>query len=220
MFDHLAQHPIIPVIAVERLQDAVPLARALVEGGLSSLEITLRTSDALAAIEAICTEVPQATVGAGTLLTAAMLESAERAGASYFVSPGATESLLAAASGRLFLPGVSSPSDMMRAADAGFFVQKFFPAQALGGADFLRSISAPLPLLRFCATGGVNDKNLAQYFAAPNVIAVGGSWMGPASLVQAGRWQDITDLARRATAMSAALGFGPNGSTEKSKDSQ
>lgn len=194
----LARQKIIPVMTLDRVEDAVPLAAALSSGGLNVLEVTFRTEAAAAAIQSICDQVPAVTVGAGTVTSLATLQAAEAAGATFFVSPGATDALLAAADPTSFLPGVATLSEMMRAFDAGFRIQKFFPAEALGGTRFLKSVSAPLPQLQFCATGGIHEGNLADYLALPSVLAIGGSWMVPAGLIRAGDWNEITRLARRA----------------------
>ncbi|MDC0464258.1 bifunctional 4-hydroxy-2-oxoglutarate aldolase/2-dehydro-3-deoxy-phosphogluconate aldolase [Pseudomonadales bacterium] len=198
-----ARQKIIPVITLDRVEDAVPLACALSSGGLDVLEVTFRTEAAAAAIQVIRDQVPAVTVGAGTVTTPAILQAAETAGATFFVSPGATDALLSAANPRTFLPGVATLSEMMRAFDAGFQIQKFFPAEALGGTNFLRSVSAPLPQLQFCATGGIHAGNLADYLALPSVLAIGGSWMVPAGLIRAGDWDEITRLAQSACSLAA-----------------
>ena len=200
---------IIPVITLDRVEDAVPLAEALSNGGLDVLEVTFRTEAAAAAIQAIRDQVPSVTVGAGTVTSPKILQAAETAGATFFVSPGATDGLLAAADPKSFLPGVATLSEMMRAFDAGFRVQKFFPAEALGGTRFLNSVSAPLPQLQFCATGGIHAGNLAAYLALPSVLAIGGSWMVPAGYIRAGKWDDITRLAKTACSLAvSAIGPG------------
>ena len=198
----LTHQKIVPVITLDRVEDAVPLAEALSNGGLKVLEVTFRTDAAAAAIQVIRDQVPAVTVGAGTVLTPTVLRAAEAAGATFFVSPGATDALLSAADPRSFLPGVASLSEMMRALDAGFLIQKFFPAEALGGTNFLKSVSAPLPQLQFCATGGIHEGNLADYLALPSVLAIGGSWMVPADLIRLGGWDEITRLARRACSLA------------------
>jgi 2-dehydro-3-deoxyphosphogluconate aldolase/(4S)-4-hydroxy-2-oxoglutarate aldolase len=203
MLEALLKHQkIVPVITLDRVEDAVPLAEALSSGGLNVLEVTFRTDAAAGAIQSIRDQVPAVTVGAGTVLTPTVLRAAETAGATFFVSPGATDALLSAADPSSFLPGVATLSEMMRAFDAGFRIQKFFPAEALGGTNFLKSVSAPLPQLQFCATGGIHEGNLADYLALPSVLAIGGSWMVPAGLIRTGDWDEITRLARRACSLA------------------
>ena len=207
----LAHQKIIPVITLDRVEDAVPLAEALSGGGLNVLEVTFRTEAAAGAIQTIVDQVPAVTVGAGTVTTPAILQAADAAGAAFFVSPGATNALLSAADPSTFLPGVATISEMMRAFDSGFRIQKFFPAEALGGTRFLKSVSAPLPQLQFCATGGIHAGNLTEYLALPSVLAIGGSWMVPAGLIRAGNWDEITRLAKTACRLAAgAIGSGPD----------
>jgi 2-dehydro-3-deoxyphosphogluconate aldolase / (4S)-4-hydroxy-2-oxoglutarate aldolase len=204
----LATAPVVPVLAIDSAANALPLARALVRGGLPVLEITLRTEVALAAIEAIADEVEGAIVGAGTVLTPEQYRAAERAGARFVVSPGATEPLLgcAEASGTPFLPGAATASEVMRLLDRGYRVLKFFPAEPAGGIAYLTSLAAPLPAARFCPTGGIDAERAAAYLALPNVICVGGSWVAPAAAVAAGDWTTITELARAAALLSANRG--------------
>jgi 2-dehydro-3-deoxyphosphogluconate aldolase/(4S)-4-hydroxy-2-oxoglutarate aldolase len=191
---------IVPVLTIAEAAHAVPLARALCAGGLTMLEVTLRTPAAEAAARAIMAEVPEAVVGLGTLLEPRDVERAVRLGARFAVSPGATPALLAAAAeaGLPFLPGVASASEAMRAREAGFPVQKLFPAEAAGGIALLKSLAAPLPELRFCPTGGIDARNLRDYLALANVVAVGGSWVAPAADVAAGAWGRISERAREA----------------------
>jgi len=191
--------PIIPVLIVEDVATAVPLARALVAGGLPALEVTLRTEAALDVIAAMA-EVEGGVVGAGTLLTPEDVHRAKAAGARFGVSPGATDKLLEAceAADLPLLPGAASASEAMRLLERGYSVQKFFPAEAAGGAPFLKALSSPLPQVRFCPTGGVSPKNAESYLALPNVICAGGSWVAPADLVKAGDWAGIEALAREA----------------------
>lgn len=195
--------PIIPVLIVEDVATAVPLARALIAGGLPALEVTLRTPAALDVIAAMA-EVEGGVVGAGTLLTPEDAKKARAAGARFGVSPGATDRLLDAceAEDLPLLPGAASASEAMRLLERGYTVQKFFPAEAAGGAPFLKALSSPLPQVRFCPTGGVSVKNAESYLSLPNVICAGGSWVAPSDLVKAGDWAGIEALARDAAALS------------------
>lgn len=190
----------LPVLVIEDVAHAVPLARALAAGGLTVLEVTLRTPVALDAIAAIARELPEVAVGAGTVLCRADLEATIRAGGSFAVSPGATPALLEFA--RLscfpFIPGVATASEIMAAGEEGFHDLKFFPAEANGGAAALKALSAPLANVRFCPTGGITPDNAPSYRAIPSVVCVGGSWMAPADLVRSGSWEQITELARAA----------------------
>ncbi|MBX6323966.1 MAG: bifunctional 4-hydroxy-2-oxoglutarate aldolase/2-dehydro-3-deoxy-phosphogluconate aldolase, partial [Rhodospirillaceae bacterium] len=174
---------IVPVLTIRERAQAVPLARALCEGGLSVLEVTLRTPAALEAARAIMAEVPQAVVGLGTLTEPGDLERAAAVGARFAVSPGATPALLAAgaAAALPFMPGVATVSEAMQARAAGFTLLKLFPAEAAGGAALLQAVAGPLPDLAFCPTGGIDEANLARYLALPNVAAVAGSWLAPAA---------------------------------------
>ncbi len=192
--------PVIPVLTIERLADAVPLARALVRGGLPVLEITLRTESALDALKAIATEVPDAVVGAGTVLTSDQLDRAKASGAQFAVSPGCTAGLAAAAvAAKLpFLPGVQTISEAMTLVAQGFRFLKFFPAGAAGGLDWLRSAAAPLAGVRFCPTGGIGADNAAAFLALSNVVCVGGSWVAPRISVAAGDWAEVERLAAAA----------------------
>jgi 2-dehydro-3-deoxyphosphogluconate aldolase / (4S)-4-hydroxy-2-oxoglutarate aldolase len=194
--------PIIPVLTIERTEDAVPLARALVAGGLAALEITLRTPAAPAAAAAIAQTVPDAVLGLGTILTPRDLEAARGLQARFVVSPGATPELLdaAAASDLPFLPGVQTASEVMAALARGFDVVKFFPAGQAGGPAMLRALAGPFPQVRFCPTGGVGEDNFVEWLALPNVVAVGGSWLAPAAEVRAGDWTSITARAHCAVA--------------------
>lgn len=192
--------PVIPVIVIDRVQDAVPLARALVAGGLPVAEITLRTPAALDAIRAIAAEVPDILVGAGTVMTGRQAEDAQAAGAAFVVSPGTTTELLAAiADTRLpYLPGTSNVSDVMRVVEAGLLEVKFFPAEASGGVPFLKAMCDVLPHVRFCPTGGIRASTAATYLSIPQVDCVGGTWITPADAIEQQDWQRITDLARAA----------------------
>ncbi|MDT4331263.1 bifunctional 4-hydroxy-2-oxoglutarate aldolase/2-dehydro-3-deoxy-phosphogluconate aldolase [Methylomonas sp. MED-D] len=189
--------PVMPVMVINHLESAVPLAKALVDGGLKVLEITLRTPVALDAIRRIKAEVPGAIVGAGTIINVQTLHAAIEAGAEFIVSPGVTETLLDAAleTNVPLLPGIITPSEVMRLLDRGITAMKFFPAEAAGGIPMLKSIGGPLPQVTFCPTGGVNPKNAPEYLALSNVACVGGSWMAPADLVDAGDWAEITRRA-------------------------
>jgi 2-dehydro-3-deoxyphosphogluconate aldolase/(4S)-4-hydroxy-2-oxoglutarate aldolase len=196
-----AMAPVIPVLTIGRVTDAVPLARALVKGGLPVLEITLRTRTAMAALEAIAKEVPDAVVGAGTVLEAAQVEQIQRLGARFAVSPGCTPSLVAAtkACGLPFLPGVQTVSEAMLLAEQGCQVLKFFPAEPAGGLAWLKAVGAPLAGLRFCPTGGIGAETAQAYLALHNVACVGGSWVAPAAAVDAKDWSQIERLAAAAS---------------------
>ncbi|MFT2015015.1 bifunctional 4-hydroxy-2-oxoglutarate aldolase/2-dehydro-3-deoxy-phosphogluconate aldolase [Streptomyces sp. 796.1] len=196
--------PVIPVVVIDDAADAVPLARALVAGGLPAIEVTLRTAAAPDAIRAIAAEVPDAVVGAGTVLTPQDVDASAAAGAKFLVSPGWTDRLLAAlqASGLPFLPGVSTTSEVVALLERGVREMKFFPAEAAGGAPYLRALSAPLPQARFCPTGGIGLASAPTYLALPNVACVGGSWMLPADAIRARDWTRIEHLAREAAALA------------------
>lgn len=195
--------PVVPVITIERVEDAVPLARALVAGGLRLLEITLRTPAACDAAAAIIAEAPEAVVGIGTVLTPEDLARARDLGARYALSPGATAELLdaAAESGLPFMPGVATASELMAALARGFDVVKFFPAVPAGGVAALKALAGPFPHARFCPTGGIGEENAAEWLALPNVVVVGGSWLTPAADIRAGAWDRITERARRASSL-------------------
>ncbi|WP_411098122.1 bifunctional 4-hydroxy-2-oxoglutarate aldolase/2-dehydro-3-deoxy-phosphogluconate aldolase [Streptomyces sp. x-45] len=197
--------PVVPVVVVDDLADAVPLARALVAGGLPAIEVTLRTPVALDAIRAIAGEVPGAVVGAGTVITAEQVAEVVAAGARFLVSPGWTNTLLEAmrASGVPFLPGVSTTSEVVALLERGVREMKFFPAEAAGGTAYLRALAAPLPQARFCPTGGVSAASAPEYLALPNVGCVGGSWMLPKDAVADRDWGRVEALAREAAALSA-----------------
>ncbi|MFH8450189.1 bifunctional 4-hydroxy-2-oxoglutarate aldolase/2-dehydro-3-deoxy-phosphogluconate aldolase [Streptomyces fungicidicus] len=197
--------PVVPVVVVEDAADAVPLARALAAGGLPAIEVTLRTPAALDAIRAIAGEVPDAVVGAGTVIAPEQAGEAVTAGARFLVSPGWTDTLLAAmrASGVPFLPGVSTTSEVVALLERGVREMKFFPAQAAGGTAYLKSLAGPLPQARFCPTGGIGPDSAPDYLALPNVGCVGGSWMLPADAVAAGDWDRVERLAREAAGLSA-----------------
>jgi Entner-Doudoroff aldolase len=200
----LAAHgPVIPVIVIQRLEQAVPLARALVEGGVKVLEVTLRTPVALAAIEAIARAVPEAVVGAGTLRLPADAQAARDAGSVFAVSPGYTPALGAAcrAAGLPLLPGVATGSEVMTAMADGLRFLKFFPAQQAGGIPMLKALAGPFPDIDFCPTGGITPETAPQFLALPNVKVCGGSWLTPADAVEQGDWARITRLAREAQAL-------------------
>ena len=195
--------PVIPVLTIERQADAVPLARALVRGGLRVLEITLRTGIALEAVRAIAGEVPDAVVGAGTVLNDRQLDQARQAGARFVVSPGCTSALAmaAASSGVPFLPGVQTVSEAMTLAERGFGLLKYFPAEASGGVAWLKAVGAPLAGIRFCPTGGIGPGSAPAYLELANVACVGGSWMVPAAALAAQDWSQIERLAAAAGAL-------------------
>lgn len=198
--DLLRRAPVVPVLAIARAEDAVPLARALVDAGLPVLEVTLRTPAALGAIEAIRLAVPEAVVGAGTVLGARDLTAVEAAGAVFAISPGATDALYAAAgrSTLLFLPGIATASELMLGLERGYRCFKFFPAESSGGTATLRSLAGPFPQAKFCPTGGIDAAKASSYLALPNVVTVGGSWMVPNDALAACDWGRIEALAREA----------------------
>ncbi|MEN9474501.1 MAG: hypothetical protein RIS48_1221 [Pseudomonadota bacterium] len=206
----LFQSRVVPVIVVTDPAQAVPMAEALLAGGVDVMEITLRSAAGLAAIEAVARAVPEMQVGAGTVTRASEVAQVLAAGARFGLSPGSTPDLLAAvlAAGLPFVPGVASPSEAMAARDAGFTLMKCFPAAQLGGVEVLKAWGGPLPDLRFCPTGGVSLANMGSFLALPNVAMVGGSWLTPAAAVKAGDWAQITRLAREATDAVAALQAG------------
>ena len=193
------QATIIPVLTIERLEDAVQLAKALVAGGVRTLEITLRTPVAIESAKAIMAHVPEAVVGIGTILNADDLARAEGIGARFGISPGATPDLLkaAAASALPFAPGIATASELMLALAHGFNLVKFFPAEQSGGIKALRALAGPFPEVRFCPTGGIGEANAASWLAEPNVVAVGGSWLCPAADIRSGNWAGITAICNR-----------------------
>jgi 2-dehydro-3-deoxyphosphogluconate aldolase / (4S)-4-hydroxy-2-oxoglutarate aldolase len=193
------QATIIPVLTIERLEDAVPLAKALVAGGVRTLEITLRTPVAIESAKAIMAHVPEAVVGIGTILNADDLARAEGIGARFGISPGATPDLLkaAAASALPFAPGIATASELMLGLAHGFNLVKFFPAEQSGGIKALRALAGPFPHVRFCPTGGIGEANAASWLAEPNVVAVGGSWLCPAADIGSGNWAGITAICNR-----------------------
>ncbi|MDO6682042.1 MULTISPECIES: bifunctional 4-hydroxy-2-oxoglutarate aldolase/2-dehydro-3-deoxy-phosphogluconate aldolase [unclassified Oceanobacter] len=199
--DLVALAPVIPVLKIEHLEDAVPLAQALVDGGLPVLEITLRSDAALDAIRAIAEHVPEARVGAGTVTNTANLQAAIDAGSEFVFTPGATPALLAGAiaANIPMVPGIQTVSEMMTAMDFGYRRFKFFPAAAAGGTAILKSIAGPFPEVRFCPTGGIRPGNANDYLSLGNVMCVGGTWLTPDELIAAKDWDAIRELARSAS---------------------
>ena len=195
--------PVMPVVVIERVEDAVPVARALVAGGLAAIELTLRTPVALEAMRAIATEVPEILLGAGTIVTPRQADDAVAAGARFLVSPGSTPTLMKAmlATGVPFLPGTASVSEALAVLEAGVSEMKFFPAEAAGGAPYLKSIASPVPSARFCPTGGITAATAPTYLALPNVGCVGGSWLTPSDAIASGDWGRITELAAAAAGL-------------------
>lgn len=196
--------PVVPVLVIDDLAHARPLAEALVAGGLPALEVTLRTPVALDAIRAMV-EVPGGRVGAGTLLTPADVKAAKAAGATFGVSPGATERILDACAEHdlPLLPGAATASEIMALLEKGYTVQKFFPAEQSGGAAFLKSIGSPIPQVKFCPTGGISLKNARDYLSLSNILCVGGSWVAPKEAMAKGDWAAITTLAAEAAGLRA-----------------
>ena len=202
----LKRGPVMPVMVIQSVDEALQVTRALLDGGINTFEITLRTPAALDGLRELVRAFPQALIGVGTVRNAAQLDAALQAGACFAVSPGLPAALLPAlaANKTPFLPGVATPTEAMNAFDAGFAAQKLFPAEAVGGVPLLKSLHSPLPDIMFCPTGGIHAANAASYLALPNVACVGGSWLAPADLVQAGDWQGITTLAATAVAQARA----------------
>lgn len=195
--------PVIPVVVIDDVDAAVPLARALARGGVGIIEITLRTPAGLAAVERVAAEVPEIKVGAGTVTSEKQVEAVARAGASFIVLPGSPRGLLSAAldSGLPLLPGASTITEVMRLVELGQHVLKLFPAEVCGGRAFLSAIAAPLPDVAFCPTGGISSANAAAYLELPNVRCVGGSWLTPGDAVMAGDWDRIQTLAEQASTL-------------------
>ncbi|QJP99624.1 bifunctional 4-hydroxy-2-oxoglutarate aldolase/2-dehydro-3-deoxy-phosphogluconate aldolase [Herbaspirillum rubrisubalbicans] len=195
--------PVIPVIAIDKFEHAVPLARALVAGGIRVLEVTLRTEHGLPAIRAIAEQVPEAIVGVGTLTAPEEFTASRDAGAVFGVSPGLTPALIEAAkrSGLPLLPGVMTPSEVMAAREAGFRQLKLFPAVPAGGIGMLNGIAGPLADVSFCPTGGITQETAPQFLACKNVVCVGGSWLTPKAAIEAGDWSKITEIAKAAAAL-------------------
>ncbi len=192
--------PVIPVVVIDDVKKAVGLARALVAGGLPAIEITLRTPNALDCIRAVADEVEGAITGAGTVLDMAQMKAVEAAGAKFMVSPGTSPKLLDAAEDCpvALLPGAATASEMMYLGERGYTHLKFFPAEAAGGANYLKSIASPLPQFRICPTGGISLANARSYLSLPNVLCVGGSWVAPGDLIDSENWPEITRLAQQA----------------------
>jgi 2-dehydro-3-deoxyphosphogluconate aldolase / (4S)-4-hydroxy-2-oxoglutarate aldolase len=203
--DLLSISPVVPVVVLDSAADAVPLARALARGGVRIMEITLRTAAGLEAIERVAAEVPETTVGAGTVTTPEEAAAAVKAGAQFIVTPGATDRLLAAAldTGLPLLAGASTLTEILRLREHGQQALKFFPAEASGGTAYLKAVSGPVPDVSFCPTGGIGPANAAQYLALPNVGCVGGSWLTPAAAVRAGDWAAIERLAGEVATLAA-----------------
>ncbi|MGP9801009.1 bifunctional 4-hydroxy-2-oxoglutarate aldolase/2-dehydro-3-deoxy-phosphogluconate aldolase [Rheinheimera sp. NSM] len=199
-----AQGPVVPVIVIKDLADAVPMAKALLAGGIKVLEVTLRTPVALDAIRLLAQEVPDAIVGAGTVTTAAQLQQVVEAGAKFAISPGLTRELLQAGKDAAIplIPGIASISELMEGTGLGYTHFKFFPAEAAGGVKTLKSIHGPFADIRFCPTGGINESNFRDYLALPNVKCVGGSWIVPDEAVAAKDWAKITQLCQTAVAQA------------------
>lgn len=196
--------PVIPVVVVDDAAHAVPLAQALLRGGVGVIELTLRTPAALEAIERVANEVPGIVIGAGTVTAPEHAEQAVKAGAKFLVTPGTTDRVLhaAEATGLPFLPGAATVSEVMRLAERGLTALKFFPAEAAGGVDYLKSIGGPIPHVRFCPTGGITPQTAPDYLRLPNVGCVGGSWLAPKNALAAGDWEHIEKLAKAATSLS------------------
>lgn len=204
MKELLSEYPIIPVVVIEQIEDAVPLAKSLVAGGLSVIEVTLRTPAAIAGIEDIIENVPGAVVGSGTVCSESQLQMSIELGCKFAVSPGATDSLLKKAwdSGFNYLPGVSSASEVMRGLEYGYDTFKFFPAEAVGGTTLLKSLHGPFGDVKFCATGGIGLDNVMSYLSLANVLSVGGSWITPSKLIKEKRWSEIERLASQASSLT------------------
>ena len=197
--------PVIPVVVIDDVADAVPLARALARGGVRIMEITLRTEAGLGAIERVAAEVPETTVGAGTVTTPEEATAAQKAGARFVVTPGATDRLMGAVldTGLPLLAGASTLTEILRLREQGQLVAKFFPAEAAGGVAYLKAVAGPVPDVSFCPTGGITPGNAAEYLALANVACVGGSWLTPRAEVRAGNWAEIERLAGEAVALGA-----------------
>ncbi len=207
ILDVMTTSPVIPVIVIKQPEQALPLARALVAGGLKVLEVTLRTAHGLAAIQSIAKEVPDAIVGAGTVTTVEQIDAVIEAGGQFMVSPGCTPTLIEAALQKpiTLLPGIATPSEAMLLLEYGVQHMKFFPAEAAGGIPMLKSIHGPLPQITFCPTGGITPDSAKDYLALPNVACIGGSWMLPQDLIDAEDWSAIEALAAEAAALSKYL---------------
>lgn len=199
--------PVVPVMVIKDLDDAIPMAQALLEGGINVFEITLRSDVALEAMKLISAHFPQALVGAGTVINVEQYDQVVAAGAKFAISPGSTPKLLAHAMQNTIplIPGTVTPSEMMQALELGYDHLKFFPAEINGGAPALKAISAPLPQLKFCPTGGISEKNVAEYLKLSCVATIGGSWMLPQDLIEKKDWQQITELTKRAVELVNSL---------------
>ncbi|WP_329058481.1 bifunctional 4-hydroxy-2-oxoglutarate aldolase/2-dehydro-3-deoxy-phosphogluconate aldolase [Amycolatopsis sp. NBC_01480] len=203
--DLLELSPVMPVVVIDDVDDAVPAARALLAGGIRVIELTLRTPVALAAIERVAAEVPDIVIGAGTVTSPDQAKQSADAGAKFLVTPGSTDTVLEAAfaTGLPFLPGAATVSEAMRLAERGLTALKFFPAEASGGVDYLKSIAGPLPSLRFCPTGGITPANAEAYLALPNVGCIGGSWLTPKKTLAAKDFATVESLAAEAAKFGA-----------------
>lgn len=195
--------PIVPVVVIENIKDAVPLAQSLIEGGIPIIEVTLRSSCALEAIELIAKNVPKMCVGAGTILNLTQLEQAQNRGAEFLISPGLTIKLLEHAKKKdmPLIPGVSSSSEVMQALELGYNALKFFPAEYCGGVKLLNAFNGPFKEVKFCPTGGISADNMRSYLNLENVLCVGGSWLTPKDLIQNKEWDKITGICKRALAL-------------------
>ncbi|WP_120957727.1 bifunctional 4-hydroxy-2-oxoglutarate aldolase/2-dehydro-3-deoxy-phosphogluconate aldolase [Helicobacter pylori] len=195
--------PIVPVVVIENIKDAVPLAQSLIEGGIQIIEVTLRSSCALEAIELIAKNVPKMRVGAGTILNPTQLEQAQNRGAEFLISPGLTIKLLEYAKKKdmPLIPGVSSSSEVMQALELGYSALKFFPAEYCGGVKLLNAFNGPFKGVKFCPTGGISADNMRSYLNLENVLCVGGSWLTPKNLIQNKEWDKITEICKRALAL-------------------
>ncbi|GAA8373057.1 bifunctional 4-hydroxy-2-oxoglutarate aldolase/2-dehydro-3-deoxy-phosphogluconate aldolase [Helicobacter pylori] len=194
--------PIVPVVVIENIKDAVPLAQSLIEGGIPIIEVTLRSSCALEAIELIAKNVPKMRVGAGTILNLTQLEQAQNRGAEFLISPGLTIKLLEHAKKKdmPLIPGASSSSEVMQALELGYSALKFFPAEYCGGVKLLNAFNGPFKGVKFCPTGGISADNMRSYLDLENVLCVGGSWLTPKDLIQNKEWDKITEICKRALA--------------------
>ncbi|GAA8668549.1 bifunctional 4-hydroxy-2-oxoglutarate aldolase/2-dehydro-3-deoxy-phosphogluconate aldolase [Helicobacter pylori] len=195
--------PIVPVVVIENIKDAVPLAQSLIEGGIQIIEVTLRSSCALEAIELIAKNAPKMRVGAGTILNLTQLEQAQNRGAEFLISPGLTIKLLEYAKKKdmPLIPGVSSSSEVMQALELGYSVLKFFPAEYCGGVKLLNAFNGPFKGVKFCPTGGISTDNMRSYLNLENVLCVGGSWLTPKNLIQNKEWDKITEICKRSLAL-------------------
>ncbi|GAA9473109.1 bifunctional 4-hydroxy-2-oxoglutarate aldolase/2-dehydro-3-deoxy-phosphogluconate aldolase [Helicobacter pylori] len=195
--------PIVPVVVIEDIKDAVPLAQSLIEGGVQIIEVTLRSNCALEAIELIAKNVPKMRVGAGTILNPTQLEQAQNRGAEFLISPGLTIKLLEYAKKKdmPLIPGVSSSSEVMQALELGYNALKFFPAEYCGGVKLLNAFNGPFKGVKFCPTGGISANNMRSYLKLENVLCVGGSWLTPKNLIQNKEWDKITEICKRSLAL-------------------